>query len=238
MQVGSDHSDIINKIIEVRNTYWETIQTLMSRYSWREQDARIGIFAKCMNNFEPIMFSLMFEKEYLRKPEYQARFSKDHKTLPTQQEIDNICERYLMYQQMAFADLFFSAIESSFRVFVRSIDAQACSNATATFQSVYSYLLRQTNQQQYESLLNLWRLIRNTQHNNGVYIDSRSPTVIVNYKNNTYNFSNNVFFRDVDMILLLDMSVDAREMIQKIIESAPLSNITEIIDPTYHEIDP
>jgi hypothetical protein len=234
MQVGGDHREIIVRLTDIRNQYWQTTQTLMEKYSWKVDDARIGIFAKCMNNFEPVMFSLIFEKEQLRKPEYQARFSKDHKTPPIQKEIDNICGFYLMYQQMALCDLLFSAIESSFRVFVRAIDPNACNNATDSFQSVYRYLLNQTNTTKYEPLLNLWRLIRNTQHNNGVYIDPRHPQVDIVYKDKTYQFINNTFFKGVDMNLLLDMSEESRDMIQDIIESEVLSNVTEIIDPTYH----
>jgi len=235
MQVGGDHTNIITRLTSIRNAYWQTTQTLMGKYAWKEADARIGVFAKCMNNFEPVMFSLMFEKEHLRKPEYQARFSEDHKTPPTQNVIDRICGLYLMYQQMAFADLFFSAIESSFRIFVRAIDSQACNNATGWFQSVSGYLLKKTNQQQYDPLLNLWRLIRNTQHNNGVYIDPKHRDIEIKYKEQTYRFVNNIFFRDVNMDLLLNLSEDARCMIQNIVESKPLSSITEIIDPTFYE---
>lgn len=233
MQVGGDHTKIIASLINIRNSYWDTIQKLMTRYSWKEGDARIGVFAKCMNNFEPIMYSLMFEQEYLRKPSYQARFSKDHKTPPTEQEQKNICEFYLRYMQMAFCDIFFSAVESSFRIFVRTLDPTICDNATGAFFTIQKYLLEKTNQKKYESLMNLWRLIRNTQHNNGFYMDPKYPKIDINYAGIKYQFVDKTFFYSVDMDLLLKLSSDVRDMLQNIVESPILSSRETIIDPTY-----
>jgi len=114
----------------------------MKKYSWKEEDARIVVFAKGSNNFEPIMYSLMFEQEYLRKLEYQARFSKDHKTPATKEEMNNTCEFYLRYLQMIFTDLVFSAIERSCRIFVRALNPNVYGNATGSFYLIQQYLLK------------------------------------------------------------------------------------------------
>ena len=226
--------NIYQELVDQRNQYWETHQILQKKYQWNDDDARLGIFAKCMNNFEPIIFSLDFERIYLRTPEFQARYSKDHKTPPTEEERKNICEHYIRFIQTAYADLFFASIESSFRIFVRSIDPIVCDNATSNFQSVYAYLLKQTGQQKYQELLDLWRMIRNTQHNNGVYMDAKRSHVVITYDGKTYQFDNEKVVLFVDVELLLKLSREAREMIQLIVESKPLSSISIMVDPVFH----
>ena len=47
-------------------------------------------------------------------------------------------------------------------------------------------------------------------------------------------FIDNDVFLNVDMDLLLDLSRDARDMLQNIVESACLSTKEKIPDPTYY----
>jgi len=51
------------ELIEQRNDYWDTSNQLILNHGWDKSDARIGVFAKCMNNFEPVLFSLDFAKK-------------------------------------------------------------------------------------------------------------------------------------------------------------------------------
>jgi len=65
-------------------------------------------------------------------------------------------------------------------------------------------------------------------------MDPKNPKIDIEYNKKNYQFLNNEFFYFVDMDLLLDMSYDAREMFQNIIESQSLSSKKEIIDLTFH----
>ena len=139
-----------------------------------------------------------------------------------------------MYIQYSFAVLFFSAIESSFRIFVRAIDPVACENGTAEFQSIYKWLLKKTQQQKYNDLLELWRLIRNCQHNNGTYFSVKDPHKVIFYEGENYEFKHGEVVTFVDMDLLLSLTKDVKKMLDDVIQSEPLVSISRITDPVYH----
>ena len=143
---------VYQKITDLRNLYFQTRKLIQKKYNWKDDDARIGVFAKCMNVYEPVLYSLYFEKNYLRKPDFLHKFSKES---PTSQEVKDTRMYYLMYQQYSFTILFFSAIECSFRIFVRAIDSKACDGGKSEFQPIYKFLLKKTKNQKHDSLLEL-----------------------------------------------------------------------------------
>ncbi len=90
---------VYQKITDLRNLYFQTRKLIQKKYNWKDDDARIGVFAKCMNVYEPVLYSLYFEKNYLRKPDFLHKFSKES---PTSQEVKDTRMYYLMYQQYSF----------------------------------------------------------------------------------------------------------------------------------------
>lgn len=222
------------ELIDQRNDYFETSKQFVTHYGWDKSDARIGIFPKCMNSFEPVLFSLDFAKKDLSSKNYHAKFSKDGKTPPPDDEIQKMHDYYLMYIQYSFSMLFFAAIESSFRVFVRAIDSFACQSGEAEFQSIHKWLLNKTNQQKHDSLMELWRLIRNCHHNNGTYVSIKNPHQVIFHNGNNYEFKHGESITFVDMDFLLSLTKDTKKMLDDVIQSEPLVSISQITDPTYH----
>jgi len=225
----------IQNLADLRNEYFQSGGMLQKKFGWKENDARIGVFAKCLNAIEPVLFSLIFCKENLSNPMWQARFSKDHKTPPSAEEVQHQVDSYLMYQQYSYAELFFASIESSMRIFDRAIDPEACNQGKANFASISDFLLKRTDTEKYKPLLELFRLIRNTSHNNGIYLPEREGNRSITWKGTEYLFEEGKSVLFVTMPFLIELSKDLREMLVDIVESKNLSNIQEILDPTFPE---
>jgi len=166
--------------LDLRNVYFQTVKSLQKDLGWKESDARVGIFAKCINVIEPTFFALIFEKEQLRTKEFQGRFPGEGNKPPSQEEIVSQSDNFLRYLILCYAITFFSVIESSLRIFVKKLDPTACSNGTAEVQSIYNWLLKKLDLQKYETLLELFRLIRNCMHNNGVFTPKNGQGVTIN----------------------------------------------------------
>lgn len=224
---------VIRNLIDLRNDYFNTAVRLQNDHKWTEKDARIGVFAKCINVIEPVFFSLNFCSDQLRRPDYQARFSKDHKTPPHPEEVQHQVDNFIQYQQFSYAELLFSGIESSLRVFVRAIDSHACNEGKASFSSISGYLLNKTGLQMYEPLLDMFRLIRNTSHNNGLYLPEENGDRTITWKNQTYEFVIGKPINFVTFPFLIEISKDLKEMLEKMVESEPVRSISKLTDPTF-----
>ena len=219
--------------LDLRNVYFQAGKSLQKDPGWKESDARVGVFAKCINVIEPTFFGLMFEKEQLRTEKYQSRFSSEDQKPVSEEEIASQSDNFLRYLLLCYAITFFSVIESSLRIFVKNLDSSACSNGTAEIQSIYSWLLNKLDLQKYETLLELFRLVRNTMHNNGIFTPKNGKDVTINYKERDFEFKagEQIFFVTFDFLILL--SYDLRDMLVDIVKSPKMSAFEHIEDPTF-----
>jgi hypothetical protein len=113
--------------------------------------------------------------------------------IPDQRNIAKILKVFPQFLVIGFLHSLFSAIESSFRIYVRELDPNVCNKGTADFKSIYDYLFKKLRLQQrkdYTDLLDLLRLIRNTIHNNGVYFHPDGKSKTVTYQGKQYMFDN------------------------------------------------
>lgn len=136
-----------------------------------------------------------------------------------------------MFVKMGFLQFVFSSIESSFRLFVKAIDSNACAGGTAEFKNIYAFLLTRFGLQKWEPLLDLLRGVRNTIHNNGVYFHRSGKNETVTYKGVNYSF---VVGRAVDIIdwaFLISMMKDIDSMLQEVVNYSELIAVPAIIDP-------
>jgi len=228
-------NQVIRDLMDLRNDYFNIGGKLQKENGWKENDARIGVFAKCVNVIEPVFFSLLFCEEQLRNPAYQARFSKDHKTPPHPDETQHQVDSYIMYQQYSYAELLFASIESSLRIFVRIIDPKACNEGKASFSSISDYLLAKTNLEKYKPLLDLFRLIRNTSHNNGIYLPEKNGNKTITWKDNSFTFEVGKQILFVTFPFLIELSKDLKEMLAGIIKSEVIKTSEGSVDPTFPE---
>jgi hypothetical protein len=75
-------------------------------------------------------------------------------------------------------------MESSSRYYSREISPGQFNNAAGNFKCIYDHLLsnNKLNFPNYISLLDLWRLMRNTKHNNGIFYPDNQKNKSVCYK--------------------------------------------------------
>jgi hypothetical protein len=132
----------------------------------------------------------------------------------------------------------FTITESSFRVFLRSIDSAACRGATSSFESIYKCLLgpkqldfAAADQKLAEELLDFIRIIRNLIHNDGVFFDEKGKDKVANYRGSQYNLYNGKPVDFVTWKLLLDLANDIQRLLLLIISQPQIGSRSEVVDP-------
>jgi hypothetical protein len=137
---------------------------------------------------------------------------------------------------VGYTQTLFSIMESRFRLFVVAIDRTACNNGTAPFSNIYHYLLTEINKKEYEVVLDFFRLIRNTVHNNGVYLPTNNPKPRgLTYKGITYRFEYSEpvdYNRHSSELIFYEITPDIINMFEDIIlNSERILSIPHIEDP-------
>ena len=91
---------------------------------------------------------------------------------------------------VAYSQVLYSIIESKFRLFLMTVypDALVKRKQKDWFSNVYKCLLEESKKTQYENLIELFSLIRNTIHNNGRYMNPKRPHVQIPLRGNPVEF--------------------------------------------------
>ncbi len=224
--------DIISEIKQVRDLFCESKDKLNSSYSsWnKDKDARITLFSKCTNVINDVQLGLVFAQFHLTQQQWWNSIAKEN--IPNHDKQKYIDE-FVMFIKMGFLQFSFSSIESSFRLIVKSIDPTKCSNGTAEFKSIYSFLFTKINLQKWEPLLDLFRCVRNTIHNNGVYFHRSGNSETITYKGVNYSFVIGLPVDFVNWEFLVSMMKDINDMLCEVVTHSDVAKIPSIIDPFF-----
>ena len=84
----------------------------------------------------------------------------------------------------------------------------------------------------YQRVFDLHRFIRNSLHNNGIVTDKHVYPMM--YRGKIYPLQLNMQFQ-VDWILLSSLSLDMHDCVGKVMNSEIVSEIPEIIDPSFEK---
>jgi hypothetical protein len=197
-----------------------------------DRDARITAYSKLINACNSLQLSLVFMSNYLMKSSWWDSIGKERLTDRDKKLYIAGFESTL---KMGFIQLYFSSVESSFRIYLRNIAPGACSNATAEFKTIYDSLLRShlsSCPTEGVELLDLWRLVRNTIHNNGVYFHKNGQNAKVQWKGAEYFFG---YGKAVDFItweFLMVICESIGELVFAIVNDSVLLAIqSELVDP-------
>jgi len=224
--------DIISEIQQVRDLFCDSKDKLVASYcSWnKDKDARITLFHKCTNVLNDTQLGLVFTQFHLTQQQWWSSVAKEN--IPHQDKQKYIDE-FVMFTKMGFLQFTFSSIESSFRLIVKNIDPTACSNGTAEFKSIYSFLFTKIGLQKWEPLLDLLRCIRNTIHNNGVYFHRSGNNETITYKGVNYSFVIGMPVDFVNWEFLISMMKDINDMLCEVVTHSDVAKISSIIDPFF-----
>ncbi len=137
-----------------------------------------------------------------------------------------------------FGTAVFARLEAPFRIFLRELDAQACNGSSAGFQSVYRCLLGPNHldlgmeeKDTALELLEFFRLIRNTIHNDGLHWSNDGKDQPVTYRGQQYTFQHNVPIDFISWELLLTISDDARHLLIQTISHDKIARMSHVEDP-------
>ncbi len=159
---------------------------LARAHNWHIHDARLAVFTKIENVVRCTALGFESITNFLSLPGYDRVGIQRNPIGPIE------TSELAMYYKLGFIHFIFSATESSLRQILRAINLTACNSGTADFRSVYECLIRDElglpGAQDYIDMLDLFRLIRNTVHNNGVYFQKSGDSREVTYQGMVYQF--------------------------------------------------
>ena len=132
----------------------------------------------------------------------------------------------------------FSSLESSLRVIVKVVYptkfVDKAGNFTGNFIDIAKSLLK-NKYSQHKDLLELLRLLRNTNHNNGVYMpEVKGDNRTVSYKQKNYQFTDGtpVNLDDTFRLYMFSITPDVLKLIKDIVNSQDVAEQSQIIDPS------
>lgn len=224
----------IEQLQRVRDAASDAKKRLIGLYPcWDAiRDARVTVFSKLINVLNSTQFAYTLAGKHLLDKGWWAQIAK---RLPPDSDINIYIREFDAFTKIAFVNLAFSAIESSMRLILRAIDPKACSNGTAEFKGVYDCLLKSklvSTPPNSVELLDLWRIIRNTVHNNGVYFHRSGTDENVTYKRATYTFRIGQPVEIAVWSFLLDLTQDLVFLVEAVVSDLAVVGVDrEITDP-------
>jgi hypothetical protein len=226
---------IIIKIHDITEKTAQNRESLQRTYpTWKLlEDARLTAFTKLTAVLITAKFALVFASRGLLNDEWWNEHVEDAHLLP-EREKGITWHNYMQFMKVGFTQFTFAGIESSFRIFLRAVDSTAGSGGTAEFKSIYDSLLRSKLSHEPAdgiALLDLFRLVRNTIHNNGVYYHKSGRDEQVTYKGITYSFRIGKPIDFIDWDFILKLVDDARGLLFNVVTDDVLVRIPHIKDP-------
>jgi hypothetical protein len=230
---------------------YETAITIQRRLSNEAKgDARPSAFYKLAQLFHSSKIYFILNEEYLqyRKWYDETYIKKWNQRWPIAANVDTKNIRTLddhkllnndFYQVMliGYTHTLFSIMESRFRLFVEALRDTPISNITqdptVNFGEILDALLEDIKQEGHTDFIKFFALIRNTIHNNGVYLNKRKQPPVT-YKGKTYYFEYRkpVNYYPAFEFLIFDLTPEVISMFKEIIlNSEKILTIPWIPDP-------
>lgn len=227
--------EIVKKLESIMQESSDTQKRLRADHpNWTQTDARLTVFSKLHNGLRTISLSVIFIETSLQNSTW---WNENFNNL-SQKDIDNYKHNFALSTKHSFGMLLFIQVENYFRIFLRAIDPDACKSGTGTFETIYTCLLRfKLSYPPPESfeLLELIRFVRNTIHNDGIYLHKNGQDTVVIYKGVNYAFNNGKPINFVTWEFLLMVATDIQNLIAVIVSNNVVADISgQIIDPTYN----
>jgi hypothetical protein len=228
---------LIQQLQPVRDRFAEDKEAVTAIYSSVSpaHDARITAYSKAINVLNSVQLAFTFISKHLLNGQWWEVVASNHIQDADKQIYAN---EFANFTKIAFVQGMFLAIESSLRLFLRSIDTSACNGGTAEFKSIYECLFNSKLTEAPSNgieLLDLLRLVRNTIHNNGVYFHPSGNDVSVTWDGDTFEFKQGTPVDFVTWEFMMRICEALRLLLLKVVEDSNLKMIsTQIDDPFSH----
>lgn len=219
------------KIIEAIKT---DVQGLRAIYPDRdpETDIRISGFGKLQNAMTATTLGIKFYTAHLINPEWRDKNSSGY----SPEDKKRIIRPYMDFQQIGLTQVGFLAIESTVRSVLREVNPNACNGGIGPLRNIYECLIR-TKLTGFNTgwcdFLDMWREVRNTIHNNGIYFSKDGSDKTISFKGNTYQLCHKKKVDFVTWDMLCNIQDDARVFLREIVDHPQVAGIGGTITDLY-----
>lgn len=223
----SDVYQLGKELDAIRHRIMTDIDDLTAIYSAFDAtvDIRITAMSRLLVIFDSAYLALTFIRESLMCLEWWQRIASQ----ASQKEIKLTVKNFSDFSKIAFVHQMFSCMESAFRVLLRAIDPVACNNGRSEFKSIYDCLFKSklfSYPPESIEFLDLFRLVRNTVHNNGVYFHPAKAIETVVWRGKQYRFQHELPVNFMNWDFCLKLSDEVRRLLK-----------TAACDPNLQAID-
>lgn len=209
----------------------EQVRITQKHPGWEATDARLTVFTKYANTLSSVHLGLIFEHEHFSHRQSWMPPRIAAMTPLTGDDSINELVAFDRFLRVGCIQMQVSAIESSFRLYVRALDPAACKSGHSEFEPLYRWLFKRLDLQHYEPLMQLLLSVRNTIHNDGVYFHRLGHNKTLDYKGTTYSFEVGKGVNFVTWPFLLYLAEELIHMIIEVVESKALAALSDIDDP-------
>ncbi|WP_263819296.1 hypothetical protein [Salinibacter sp.] len=202
---------------------------------WSDNDARVTTFRKMINVCNSSMLSIDVGNGTVNDPDWW-----EFKTGGEIGEDDMYiyANEYVSFIKISTIQSFFSCTESGLRLILRGIDSNACNGGTDPFKNIYECLLRSkldSERPEFCDLLDLFREVRNTVHNNGVYFHRSWESKVVTYKGSEFNFEIGEPIDFVTWEFISNIFCECVNHTYEVVEDDAVSEIEDVIYDPFSE---
>ena len=215
----------IKQIKNLFNVFLKVDTEFKMNHKYIETDVRISAFQKCM-----ILFRNMYINLKLAKRDILTDSVYDLINQPTlfAMSSESIIFEYINCSKISMQLIIYSCIESTLRPIYVSLKL---GNEHDRFSKVFKKIVNELKlNKEYIDIMTILSNIRNTVHNNGVFIDPRGENYKIEYKGYTYEFIHNQGIGSVWISNLTDLYRGIVNFYKEIFNHEKILNINFIQD--------
>lgn len=193
---------------------------------YKSDDARVYCFiglARATNNLKLsyLFFSQCGDIRWWKELDISAE--------STEVIIQDWLREYEVFIGWAYILNIWTNIEETFRL----IWTAQGKNASEKIGFIYNKILKEAGHLFYSPLLDIWRLLKNVHHNNGVYMPESGQDKIVNWKGVDYHFKVGADIQFYSPQLIVDtLTADLCDVMNRVIMSKPILDLSSVPRPS------
>lgn len=216
-------------IERIRIDYTVSKEKLEKEYSWKRNDTRVVIFTKGIRVMNGIQISLSHLHRDLKSDDWwKKRYPNE---VITSENKKFLCDDFDNFLRSALISDVYGIFESTVRILAKSYSPTLFPNVTISFSKIYPKFLKELNLKQFISLIQIWSNIRNSIHNDGMFIPPDGKDQDIVYDNDTYLFRVEKPIIHAGWKDLCELSYELGKATYQIVRTLKISSISYIEEP-------
>ena len=179
----------VDELVAIAHNNWLKLKNSDYSADMIQDDLRITTFVKLANVLEATStVNLLLAKSGMKKEFWEDQYENIPQITQENIQVRLLSTATFNFQYSFVA--FFSVYESCLRCFIRSLSPEAHAGGTGNIKAICEDLMRRTelNSSDNIALLDLARNIRNTMHNDGVFLHPTQSEIIIEWEQREYKF--------------------------------------------------